>query len=219
VPWDHDVSLVRAMWAGLRFLAIDGGAEEVGAWVLAGRVDVVVLGILAHLMRNVRRIQRTIVCVKRQSAVRTGARWSEKMGKKYIVISSRRVARAKPRYEKKMSKSNLTVVIRSSEAAGTGRGAILYIKSIGPPADRHVSGAPTIMRPTSGLTSISVDLYSGRTLPGCNKSKANVGTLSDDKRSSAPPPRPERMDVRRQLLQVCPETFMGGTAVRVMSPM
>lgn len=77
VPGDNDVALVRAMGTGLRFGAVDGGAEEVGAGVLAGRVDVVVLGILAHYEK--RKIQRTIVCVERQSAVRTGTGWSEKM--------------------------------------------------------------------------------------------------------------------------------------------
>lgn len=44
-------SFVGPARAGLRSIAIDGGAAKVCAWVLAGRIDIVVFGIFAHRVR------------------------------------------------------------------------------------------------------------------------------------------------------------------------
>ena len=44
----HDVPLVRALRAGALPGSVDGGAEEVRAWVDAGRIYVVVFGEVAH---------------------------------------------------------------------------------------------------------------------------------------------------------------------------
>lgn len=48
---NDNVSFVGPARAGLRFLAVDRGAEEVCAWVLAGRIDIVVFGVFAHRVR------------------------------------------------------------------------------------------------------------------------------------------------------------------------
>ena len=48
-----NVSFVGSARTSLRFLAIDGGAEEVCSWVQAGRVDIVVFGVFAHRVRVV----------------------------------------------------------------------------------------------------------------------------------------------------------------------
>ncbi len=45
----YDVAFMRSFWAALLLPAIDGALEEVGSRVLAGGVDVVVLGVFTHL--------------------------------------------------------------------------------------------------------------------------------------------------------------------------
>lgn len=48
---NDNVSFVGPARAGLRLLAIDRGAEEVCAWVLTGRIDIVVFCVFAHRVR------------------------------------------------------------------------------------------------------------------------------------------------------------------------
>lgn len=118
----------------------------------------------------------------------------------YIVISG--LARSKLRYEK-MSRFNVTVVSRSSETAGDGREAFLYIQSIGPPADHHVSGAPTnkIIRADIGIDvcmylPAELHVSHGRALPGCSsKKQSNVRYFSGQQRQNKAQ-APELMDVR-----------------------
>lgn len=52
MAWEDDVSLVGTSGAGLCFFTIDGGAKKVGARVLAGRIDVVILCVFAHRVRT-----------------------------------------------------------------------------------------------------------------------------------------------------------------------
>lgn len=48
---NDNVSFMGPARTGLRLLAIDRGAEEVCAWVLAGRIYIVVFGVFAHCVR------------------------------------------------------------------------------------------------------------------------------------------------------------------------
>lgn len=48
---NDNVSFVGPARTGLRLLTIDRGAEEVCAWVLARRIDIVVFGVFAHRVR------------------------------------------------------------------------------------------------------------------------------------------------------------------------
>jgi len=48
LAWQHYIPLMRASRAGAVAVAVDFGTEEVGAWIGAGRVDVIVLGEVAH---------------------------------------------------------------------------------------------------------------------------------------------------------------------------
>lgn len=49
MSWHDYVAFVRASRATMFSFAVDGGAKEVGAGILARSVDVIVLGIFAHL--------------------------------------------------------------------------------------------------------------------------------------------------------------------------
>ena len=48
MAWYHNVPFVRASWTPMLPLAVNRCSEEVSSWIHARRVDVVVLGVLAH---------------------------------------------------------------------------------------------------------------------------------------------------------------------------
>jgi len=48
VTGHYDVSFVGTPCTSLLSLPVDGSAEEMGSWIYAGGIDIVVLGIFAH---------------------------------------------------------------------------------------------------------------------------------------------------------------------------